>query len=133
MPGALDAADARQAVAAVIDQRIDQRAVPVARAGWTTRPGGLAINDQVLVLIEDIERDVLAHRLGVFRFGQVDDNAVAWLDDFAVRTSSRAPFSCTAPCSISDFTRLRENSCPRAAVNQASMRLRHHPGNQLFP
>ena len=57
----LHAADAGEAVAAMGDERVDQRAGLVARRpGWTTRPGGLVDDDEVVVLVDDGERDRLA-------------------------------------------------------------------------
>ena len=75
--GPLDAADARQAVAAMVDQRVDQRAGPVAGARMDDQPGRLVDDDQVVVLVENVERDVLALRLGRLRLGQVDSDGFA--------------------------------------------------------
>jgi hypothetical protein len=46
MPGRLHTADAGERVAAMIDQRVDQRAGPVARAGRHHQPGRLVDDDQ---------------------------------------------------------------------------------------
>ena len=77
MPGRLHAADAGQAVAAMVDQRVDQRAGPVAGAGMDDKAGRLVDDDQLGVLVEDVERDVLALRLRRLRLGQVDRDDVA--------------------------------------------------------
>ena len=45
--------------------------------GCTTRPGRLVDDDQLVVLVEHIERDVLALRLRRLRFGHVDRHAFA--------------------------------------------------------
>ena len=60
MPGPPDPADARQARAAMADQRIDQRAGGMARRRMDDEPRGLVDDDEVLVLVDDGQRDVLA-------------------------------------------------------------------------
>ncbi|MNT37936.1 hypothetical protein D3C72_1741030 [compost metagenome] len=78
--GALDAADARQRVAAMVDQRIDERARPIAGAGMHDKAGRFAQHDKVVVLIEHVERDILALRFRIFGLRQVDLETVARLD-----------------------------------------------------
>ena len=58
--GAADAADAGQAVAAMRDQRVDERPGLVAGAGMNDQTLGLVDDDDVVVLVDDIERDGLA-------------------------------------------------------------------------
>ena len=60
MPGRADAADARKARAAMVEQRVDQRAVGMAGGGMDDEAGRLVDDDQMLVLVDDVERDVLA-------------------------------------------------------------------------
>ena len=57
------AADAGQRRAAMGDQRVDQRAVGIARRRMDDEPGRLVDDDEVLVLVDDVERDILALRL----------------------------------------------------------------------
>ena len=83
-----DAADAGQAVAAMMDQRVDQRAGPVAGAGMDDQPGRLVDDDDLGVLVENIERDRLALRLGSSRLGHGDGDALAGRD---LAARSRTP------------------------------------------
>ena len=46
----------------MMDQRVDQRAGPVAGAGMDDQPGRLVDDDQLGILVEDVERDRLALR-----------------------------------------------------------------------
>ena len=76
----LDAADARQAVAAMVDQRVDQRSRPVARTRMDHETGLLVEHDQVVILIEDFERDILANRFGILGLGHDQLDPVARMD-----------------------------------------------------
>ena len=58
--GAAFAADAGEAVAAMGDEGVDQRAVRVAGGGVDDQAGGLVQHQQIGVLVEDGERQVLA-------------------------------------------------------------------------
>ncbi len=60
----LHAADAGKAGATMGDQRVDQRAGFVAGGGMHDQPLRLVDDDNVVVLIDDIERDILALGLG---------------------------------------------------------------------
>ena len=66
---ALDAANAHQAVAAMEEQGVDQRAGRVARGRVHHHADRLVDDDQLVVLVEDVERDVLGVRLGIFGSG----------------------------------------------------------------
>ena len=66
-PGPPDAADAREAVAAMGDERVDQRPGPVAGGGVDHEPAGLVDDDDRSVLVDDVERDRL--RPGLRRLG----------------------------------------------------------------
>ena len=46
--------------------------VAVAGAGMDDQPGRLVDDDELGILVEDVERDVLALRLGGLRLGQAD-------------------------------------------------------------
>src|SRR5690606_35269472 len=70
----------RQARAAMMDERVDQRARPVAGAGMHDEARRLAKDDQVVVLVEHVERDVFGLRLGIARLRQGDLDAVAGMD-----------------------------------------------------
>src|SRR3546814_3281093 len=78
--GSPDAANAGQAVAAMMDQRIDQCSGPVAGARVDDKAGGLDDDDDVAVLIENLQGDVLALRLRVLRFRQHDLPSIARCD-----------------------------------------------------
>ncbi len=62
------------------DQRVDQRAGFVARGRMHHEASGLVDDDDVVVLIDDIERDILAHRLGGGRFRHIDCDRIAGSD-----------------------------------------------------
>ena len=66
MPGRAHAADAGEAVAAMGEQRVDQRPVGIAGRRMDDEPRRLVDHDDVLVLVDDVER----HRL---RLGLVGD------------------------------------------------------------
>ena len=55
----LDAADARQAVAAVGDERVDERAGGVPGGGMHDEVRRLVDDDEVAILVDDVERDRL--------------------------------------------------------------------------
>ena len=78
--GPLDAADARQAVAAMGDQRVDQRAGGVAGGRMHHQALRLVDHDERVVLVDDVERDRLGRRLGRFRLRQRDGNDIAGID-----------------------------------------------------
>ena len=111
----LDPADARKAVAAMVDQRVDQRAGPVAGAGMHDQTGRLVDDDDVVVLVEDVERRSP-------RPSARARPARAWR-----RRRARRPRPCgsapvaglpptlTAPWRISAWTRLRETPASAAA------------------
>ena len=65
--GALHAADAGQAFAAMADQRIDQRPRRVSRRRMHDEPGRLVDDEEMGVLEDHVERDVLAGRRRVDR------------------------------------------------------------------
>ncbi len=54
------------------DQRIDQRPVGMAGGGVDDEPGRLVDDDEMLVLVDDVERDVLALDGQIFRRGRVE-------------------------------------------------------------
>ena len=58
-PRPLDAADPGQAAAAMVQQGIDQRAPLVARRGVHHHSGRFVDDNQMLILMDDIERDIL--------------------------------------------------------------------------
>ncbi len=78
--GPLDAADAGQAVAAMGDQRVDQRALGVAGGRMHHQARRLVDHDQRVVLVDDIERDRLARGLGRLGRRQRDGDGVAGFD-----------------------------------------------------
>ena len=78
--GAPDAADAGQARAAMGDQRIDQRAGLVPGRGVHHQSPGLVDDNDVVVLVDDIERDILALGLRGGGLGYVDCDRIARSD-----------------------------------------------------
>ena len=77
---AFHAADAGETVAAMRDQRVDQRAGRVSRGGVDDQAGGLVDDNERVVLIDDIERNGLALRLSRFGRRQRDRDGVAGVD-----------------------------------------------------
>ena len=75
----LHAADARQAVAAMVDQRVDQRAGGVARTRMHNKSRRLVDDDQLVVLVEDVEGDGFPSRFRDLRFWQADLDRLARL------------------------------------------------------
>ncbi len=59
------------------DQRVDQRAGLMAGGGMHHKPFGLVDDDDVVILIDDIERDIFSLRLGGNRFRHVDCDRIA--------------------------------------------------------
>ena len=75
--GPLDAADPGQAGAAMRDQRVHQGPGFVPGGGMHHEAGRLVEDDDIVVLVDDVERDRLGLRLGRGRFGHVDCDRVA--------------------------------------------------------
>ena len=80
MPGRLTPPDPRKAGAAMGNERVDQRAVRVARRRMDDEAGGLVHDDQVVVFIGDRERDVLAAGCLVQRRRDVERDRLARFD-----------------------------------------------------
>ena len=80
MPGALDPADAGQAVAAVKQQGVDQRAAGAAGGRVDHHADRLVDDDQLVVLVEDVERDVLGLGIWVLGRRRSEQQSVARLD-----------------------------------------------------
>jgi hypothetical protein len=59
-----DAADAGETVAAMGEERVDERPLSWPAAGWTTRSAGLSIDEEIAVIVDDAERDGLRSRFG---------------------------------------------------------------------
>ncbi len=68
--GPLHAADAGQLSLAMMEQGVDQRAIPAAGRRMDGHAGRLVDDDEVFVLEQDIERDVFRLRHGGHRGGQ---------------------------------------------------------------
>ena len=58
-PRPRDAADARKAATAMVEQGVDQRPVAISGSGVDDQPGGLVDDQQMLVLEHDRQRNVL--------------------------------------------------------------------------
>ena len=72
MPGRATPPMPDSAAAAMVEQRVDQRAVEIARGGMDDQPGGLVDHDQMLVLEHDDERDILRFVVRGRRVGHRD-------------------------------------------------------------
>ena len=87
--GADGPADAGKLPGAVVQQRVDQRAVRVAGGRMHHHALGFVDDDQIVILVDDIQRDVLGLGLDGLRFRQVDtvgsagDNFVFFVDTAA--------------------------------------------------
>lgn len=77
---AFDTADARQAVAAMVDQRIDERSRPVTRAWMHNETRRFVDDNEVIVFVNNGQRDVLALWLGIFRFGNSKGKPITRVD-----------------------------------------------------
>jgi hypothetical protein len=71
-PRALHPADPGQAVAAMGDQRVDQRVLRRARCGVDGHSGGLVDHDQCGVFVDDRQGQVLGFGYSRGRFGNVN-------------------------------------------------------------
>lgn len=78
--GTADAADTRQAGATVGDQGVNQRPGLVARRGVNHQSLGLVDDDEIFVLVDDVERDGFAFRLGGPRRRHVDYDRIPGVD-----------------------------------------------------
>ena len=77
--GAYYAVDARKAVLAMIQKRVDQRFVIVACGRVNNHSLRLVDNKKIVVLISDVKRNVLRRKLKLARFGNNKGNFVAGL------------------------------------------------------
>ena len=120
MPGRALAADPPQAVAAVRDQRVDQRVVRIARRRMHHEPRRLVDDDHVLVLVNDVERHRLGLRTGRHDLRLKDPVALARL---TLREGSVtfAPPQATAPSAINACSRVRD-SVGKASARKRSRR-----------
>ena len=80
MPGRRDAADAGKAVAAMRDQRVDERSGLVPGRRMHDQAGGLVDDQQVGILVDDLEGDDLAFRFGRQGRRHVDNDARACIE-----------------------------------------------------
>ena len=122
--GPRDPADPRQPAGAVVEQRVDHRAVEVARRRMDDEPGRLVDDEQVVVLEDDRQRDVLRRGVGAVAAGHDDGQHVA-RGDLARRVACGArrvaPVTCPAP--ISALSRSRDS----VGISAASARSMRHP------
>ena len=88
--GTPHAADAGQALPAMGDQRIDQRAGPMAGRRMDHKAAGLIDDDDIVVLIDDIERDRFRLRVWPAPAAARQQDLVARIDVEA-RIADRAP------------------------------------------
>src|ERR1700722_32950 len=104
--GALDAADPGKAVATMSDQRLNESAFGMARRGMDDEACGLVQDEEMIVLEDDVERDVFAAQSRGLGFGNGDDNVVAGAD-FAGRIAGDRAIQ-------RDLARFDERLPPRA-------------------
>ncbi len=81
--GALDAADAGEAFAAMGDERIDQRAGPVAGGGVDDEPRRLVDDDEVGVLEHHLERNIFGRDRDVLGGRKIEHDRGAGVDAVA--------------------------------------------------
>jgi hypothetical protein len=62
------------------DERVDQGAVDIAGAWMHDEAGRLVDDDDGVVLVDHVQRNLLAHRLRTHRRRHVDLEAVPWFD-----------------------------------------------------
>ena len=75
------------------EQGVHQRAARMSRRRMHHKPGRLVDNDDVVVLIDDIERDLLAFRLGVGRLRHLDYDRIAVCDVISGVADLRGAYS----------------------------------------
>ena len=75
--GTLFASDARQVVATMVQERIDERAVGIAGGRMHDQADGLIDHEEVVILEEDIKGDVLGDDFGRLGIGEMNRDAVA--------------------------------------------------------
>ena len=104
----------------MVEQRVDQRPVEIARGGMDDQPGGLVDDDQMLVLERDDERDIL--RLVVRRRGSgtATANTLARRGLLGRIADQRRRPSVTAPDAISTFSRSRDSVGTASASARSS-------------
>ena len=73
----LDAADAGKPALAVVEQRVDQRAVRISRCGMHDHARRFVEHDEVIVLEKNFQRDVLRRVVQRHGLGQGDGDEVA--------------------------------------------------------
>src|SRR5271165_268214 len=73
-----DPADAREAPSAMMDERIDQRAPRVAGRRMNDETGRLVDHNEMLVLIDDVERQVLAEQRRLLGFRRLEGDSHAY-------------------------------------------------------
>ena len=111
------------AAAAMVEQGIDHRPVAIARGGVDDQPGGLVDDQQMLVLVDDAERDFL--RLVVRRRGGGDGEGERLVAlHLGRRVAHRvAVVRVSAPDLVSTFRRSRDS----VGTRSASARSRRQP------
>ena len=132
------AADAGQAVAAMGDERVDQRAALMPGGRMHDEPGRLVDDDEVVVLVDDRERDRLAPPARPAP--PAARRARCALPAHALSAGSRttAPSTATRPSRISACRRLRDRSRQARARTRSSRSARcrdasRPPGRRVAP
>ena len=116
IPGRLTPPIARQAVAAMANQRVDQRSGGVAGRGMDDEPGRLVDDEQMRVLEDDRRAAGPRRRSPRPRPAERRGRFVAPSATRAAGSRASAPSIVAWPASISAFSRVRDRASPRAAA-----------------
>mgnify|MGYP004188919421 CR=1 FL=1 len=77
---ALFPANAGQRVAAMGDERVDERCLTIARGWMHHHAGWLVQHDELVVFVQNIQRDVLTGNGGFYGLRHGECNLVIWFD-----------------------------------------------------
>ena len=131
-----DAADPRQAAAAMVEQGVDQRPVAIAGGRMDDQPGRLVDDQQMLVLEDDGERDVLRLVVRRLRLGDRQLERLVALD-LGRRVANRLAVASGRRCgSAPSAARATASARPRPARGRAASRRGPAPSvtsNDLLP
>ena len=101
------------------DQRIDQRAGLVPGRRMHDESLGLVDDDDVVVLVDDIERDILARGFRIDSRWHIDCDRIAG-GDMISGVAKRGAAIVTLPARINAFSRDRDSSAARTASTRSS-------------
>ncbi len=107
------AADPRQARPAMADERVDQRALGVARRRMDDEARRLVDDDEMFVLVDDVERKIFADQLGMLWRRRLEGDSRAFPSRIA-GSRTICPSTVTSPASISALRRVRDRATRRS-------------------